>query len=266
MIYYTSWLESLLNEGATGSLEEIRMTATYDNVHIIHKLTTEFYQRVREPYVQRFIPEPVMNPTQAGIILTMLDRSGAEINDRHSVALSALLVQAAMDTHDRIGIMETTSEIERKQRQLTVLAGDYFSSLYYRLLAECGEGKFIKVFSRAIQEINEAKMRVTEADSESEAMEHFMIVRSALTTHLAAFLGFASSIPSIRRLYLLQCLTGREESFMLNTAVNQSASSRKSLAQQAYGLIKEEGQEDFPLYHIIQQEADMLMASMRTGE
>ncbi|SDN37535.1 heptaprenyl diphosphate synthase component 1 [Alkalicoccus daliensis] len=187
------------------------MTATYDHVHILHKLTTEFYQQVRLPYVQRFIPEPIMNPMQAKLLLIMLEDAEISSPSQHSITLAALLVQAAMDTHDRIGTLEVSSEIERKQRQLTVLAGDYYSSLYYSILAGRGEETYIKVMSNAVETINDAKMRILQASDIETSLFHLVTVKSALTTHIAEYLGFHDAADSLRQLFLIQILTETDE-------------------------------------------------------
>nr|TXF83011.1 hypothetical protein FTX54_13495 [Alkalicoccus halolimnae] len=234
------------------------MTATYDNIHIIHKLTTEFYQQTKEPFIQRYIPEPVMNPMQAGLLLFMLDNSKIAVSSSQSVTLAALLIQAAMDTHDRIGTAEVDSEIERKQRQLTVLAGDYYSSLYYTLLAGCGEPRFIRIMSKAVQEINEAKMRTLEAVDAGTALEHYMVVRSAMTTHLAAYLGFASAIPDLRRLFLLQSLKEKQTGFLLYSALSKSPMNKIEKTDQLHSQIVNSTKEDFGLQSKIEEEANRI--------
>ena len=53
----------------------------------------------------------------------------------------------------RLMYLDATS----KQQQLTVLSGDYFSGIHYRLLASMPEFGFIRSLSETIGQINEMK-------------------------------------------------------------------------------------------------------------
>jgi heptaprenyl diphosphate synthase len=76
-------------------------------------------------------------------------------------ALATSLVQLALDTHDMV---TPSNEVKEKKaarsRQLKVLAGDYFSSRFYHLLAQAGQIEMIKQLSGAICEVNRLKMNV----------------------------------------------------------------------------------------------------------
>ncbi|TXK81412.1 heptaprenyl diphosphate synthase component 1 [Paenibacillus sp. N3.4] len=75
--------------------------------------------------------------------------------------LATSLVQLALDTHD---LITASNDIKEKKaarsRQLKVLAGDYFSSRFYYLLAQAGQIEMIKQLSSAICEVNRLKMNV----------------------------------------------------------------------------------------------------------
>ena len=58
--------------------------------------------------------------------------NGERWTDRMNTAAIAVgAVHAAFDAHDAIDVSDATST----QQQLTVLSGDYFSGIHYRLLA-----------------------------------------------------------------------------------------------------------------------------------
>lgn len=231
------------------------MTATYEHVHILHKLTTEFYQQVRLPYVQRFIPEPIMDPMQAKLLLTMLEDAEVRSSSQHAITLAALLVQAAMDTHDRIGTAEVSSESERKQRQLTVLAGDYYSSLYYRLLAGAGEAVFIKVMSNAVENINNAKMRALNTADSEETLTQLINTKSAITTHIAEYLGFKNAVLPLRQLYLIQLITQSDKEIFDKFSVSRKVISGADKINKALHPIRQLEHSNDRILRVIFEEA-----------
>lgn len=78
--------------------------------------------------------------------------------------LAAFLVQLGLDTHDTIDIEDKhKEEREMRSRQLKVLAGDYFSSVFYQLLAHSGQITLVNSMSAAICEVNRLKVRLYDA-------------------------------------------------------------------------------------------------------
>ncbi|AZK47171.1 heptaprenyl diphosphate synthase component 1 [Paenibacillus lentus] len=86
-------------------------------------------------------------------------RDNGKIRAHETSALAAFLVQLGLDTHDTIDVDSTCKE-ERsmRSRQLKVLAGDYFSSLFYQLLAKAGQIEMVSSMSSAICEVNRLKV------------------------------------------------------------------------------------------------------------
>ena len=73
--------------------------------------------------------------------------------------LVTALVQLGMDTHDGIESESAgRSEIEMRSTQLKVLAGDYFSTRFYQLLAQQGQISMIASLSAAVCDVNRLKM------------------------------------------------------------------------------------------------------------
>ncbi|GAA0135552.1 hypothetical protein YSY43_23920 [Paenibacillus sp. YSY-4.3] len=86
-------------------------------------------------------------------------RDNGKVRAHETSALAAFLVQLGLDTHDMIDVDSTCKE-ERsmRSRQLKVLAGDYFSSLFYELLAKAGQIELVSSMSTAICDVNRLKV------------------------------------------------------------------------------------------------------------
>ncbi|MDY0405698.1 heptaprenyl diphosphate synthase component 1 [Virgibacillus sp. 179-BFC.A HS] len=98
-----------------------------------------------------------------------------------------------MDTHDQVLVKnrDAKNENEAIALQLSVLAGDYYSGLYYRLLAEIGEIGLISTLATAIKRINEAKMKLYYHDfqNEQELIGLLKIVHAGLYVAIAEYIN-----------------------------------------------------------------------------
>lgn len=79
--------------------------------------------------------------------------------DQELYGLAISLMQLGLDTHDMVVADEGTDDkMAMRSNQLKVLAGDYFSSRFYQLLANNGYIDFIQRISRSIGELSRIKM------------------------------------------------------------------------------------------------------------
>lgn len=104
-------------------------------------------------------------PTHRTSLLYVFLRNGAMTKQDENVeelyTLVTSLVQMGMDTHDMVDVESNQSNLpEMRSNQLKVLAGDYFSSRFYQLLAQRGQLEMIQVLSGAICEVNRLKMNL----------------------------------------------------------------------------------------------------------
>ncbi|RRJ66339.1 heptaprenyl diphosphate synthase [Paenibacillus oralis] len=90
------------------------------------------------------------------------DRQSQAVDAAETCALAAFLVQLGMDTHDLIDLDERSGKetSAMRSRQLKVLAGDYFSGVFYDLLAQAGEIGMVSSMSAAICEVNRLKVEL----------------------------------------------------------------------------------------------------------
>jgi heptaprenyl diphosphate synthase len=113
-------------------------------------------QKVFHPYLLKYIETPVIDEDKLLILVSIMNRLELSFYEMKNYATTTILIQIALDTHEHI----SNASVDEINRQLTVLAGDYYSGLYYKLLAESEDINMIKELSKGIKEINEHKVSI----------------------------------------------------------------------------------------------------------
>ncbi|SDY86838.1 heptaprenyl diphosphate synthase [Evansella caseinilytica] len=163
------------------------------SVMIHNKELTEiidaFYQKVKHPYLNKYIKDPYVDEDQVAILYLMLKNKFDPEYTKQYIIIT-LLVQAALDTHERISSSRVSDDTMKKKRQLTVLAGDYYSSLYYYFLAKLNDVSLMRVLAKSIQEINESKMNVYKYNETQQkaSFADFRLIDSSLVQNIATLL------------------------------------------------------------------------------
>ncbi|ANA82035.1 heptaprenyl diphosphate synthase [Paenibacillus glucanolyticus] len=105
---------------------------------------------------------PEFPDARVHLLYIFLKDSGRNISGHEELyALVTSLVQVGLDTHESIDVTEgNQGEALMRSRQLKVLAGDYFSSRFYQLLALKGEIAVISLLSKAVSDVNVMKMNL----------------------------------------------------------------------------------------------------------
>jgi heptaprenyl diphosphate synthase len=125
-------------------------------------------KKVLHPYLLKYIETPVIDEDKLLLLVSIMERLELSYKEIQNFAMSTMLIQIALDTHEHI----TNIPGDEKNRQLTVLAGDYYSGLYYKLLAESEDTKMINELSKGIKEVNEHKVAVYQ--NECDGIENLM--------------------------------------------------------------------------------------------
>ena len=163
------------------------MVSEHDLHNKIYECKKQFYEKIEHSYLQQFVHEPIVDEDRLRFLFAMLDNVIPE-KELHVLALSMLLVEAALETHEEVSLHDVNTDFFKKNRQLTVLAGDYYSSLYYFLLANIGHIPMIRLFSKSIQEINEAKMAIYQENLSFESVvKQIYVIESSLLQSIASY-------------------------------------------------------------------------------
>jgi heptaprenyl diphosphate synthase len=149
-------------------------------------------QKISLSYLQQFIQNPIIDEDKLLLLISMLDHHGLSKLEMEDFVVTPMLVQIALDTHEQVSnsTIKIESETSLKLRQLTVLGGIYYSSLYYKILADTNNIAMIRVLADGIKDINENKILLYQKDLDEidKLMNSVMIIESSLLNKIAEYL------------------------------------------------------------------------------
>lgn len=163
-----------------------------DAVLISEKILWETKQKILEeishPYLKKQLEFPKIDETILQIVLYFLSSKELPPKNIMDYSKSVMLIQMALDIHDLVPIDDLICE--RQNSQLQVLAGDYYSGLYYKILAEVPNIELIRYLAEGIHIVNEKKVSIynREVTSALEYVTSMQRVETAVFQKLAAFL------------------------------------------------------------------------------
>jgi heptaprenyl diphosphate synthase len=179
--------------------------------------------KANHPYLLQNIGAPKLDEDKLLLLILILNPLNLSEIEMNTYTTATLLIQLALDTHDYVH--STMVEDELKNQQLTVLAGDYFSGLYYQHLSEISNISLIRELSKGIKEINEHKIMVYEHNPNndiSQLLNSLKTIEGALLTKITDYFNlkkwdeFTLNFLLIRRLIVEKNLfanTGTSEVF-----------------------------------------------------
>ncbi|WP_251554172.1 heptaprenyl diphosphate synthase component 1 [Neobacillus muris] len=138
---------------------------------------------VWDTYLLKYIETPIIDQDKLLVLVSMMDFLDLQEQESENYCLSTMLIQIALDTHEHI----STQSEDGVERQLTVLAGDYFSGLYYKFLADSDDILMIKALSKGVKEVNENKITFyyQSPTGIDKVMESLKLIESSIITKFA---------------------------------------------------------------------------------
>jgi heptaprenyl diphosphate synthase len=110
------------------------------------------------PMVQQYLEVTPFSFMRQHMIFLMLRQASVSSQAASTYVVTTSLIEMGMDIHDQVSLNETVNAETLRLRQMKVLTGDFFSSQYYRLLAEAEESDLIGILSEAICQVNLYKL------------------------------------------------------------------------------------------------------------
>ena len=167
----------------------------------IDQLKSMIEEKIQHTYLNKYIKNPVIDEKKLFALYTVFNNADMSTFGKEQYIITIMLVQIALDTHEQVPAtnQEQQDEGERVAKQLTVLAGDYYSGLYYLILSEMQAFEMIHILASAIKEINEYKMQLyyNETLSLQRYIHDLKKIESLLIQHAAAYVNESRLNPLI---------------------------------------------------------------------
>ncbi|MBD8070256.1 heptaprenyl diphosphate synthase component 1 [Bacillus sp. PS06] len=168
-------------------------------------------------YLHKYLSNPIIDEDKLLLLYTIFEEIEIEEHELEHYVLTTMLIQLALDTHDQVSTNTSLKPSSQLKNQLTVLAGDYFSGLYYYFLAQAGDLKMIQLLSEATKEVNEHKIRVYQSDitQVETLLESIEIIESSLIKKVIQFFQLPNWELFISKFLLLRRLINERELYLL---------------------------------------------------
>lgn len=166
-------------------------------------LSQRAVQLTNHSYLSNYVTYPPLDQTSWILVIQLLRQALIKPKDREELVLPALLIQMALNHHEQVSVGEEHDAWLYRKRQLTVLAGDFFSSRYYEQLAIRGRISLIHHFAQAIGSINEAKMELYLKDSWTPDQRHALLWKRDLSLFQVIFKECLPTAQAIKHALIL---------------------------------------------------------------
>ncbi|WP_223702050.1 heptaprenyl diphosphate synthase component 1 [Sutcliffiella deserti] len=186
----------------------------------ISSIKEQLLEIISHPYLMKHIEFPVIDEDKLLLLYSALEPIELSNEKKEQYILSTMLVQIALDTHDLV----TNAKLDKmktdnsKNRQLTVLAGDYYSGLHYRLLAYVDDIKMIKTLANSIKQVNEHKIAYYQKDFDGmdNLMDSIGKIESSLVYSVSQFFSDSTFKELTVNFLLLKRLISERKKFSVH--------------------------------------------------
>lgn len=159
----------------------------YTSTFELKELENTIKHTIKHKYIYKHINEPVIDRDKLLFLSEIYQKTSMSYNQKKDYITIVMLIEIALNTHDLVEEKETENYEEATKKQLKVLAGDYYSGMYYYLLAKLEDVQMIRKLASIIKVVNEEKMKLYYSDyaTELEFYDSLFIVETKLFTQIA---------------------------------------------------------------------------------
>lgn len=218
----------------------------------LEEIKQEIERLSRQIYVERYLEIPAISVIPLQLLNLYLYRSQFATKLRKMIVVITGLIQRGLDMHDQVTNNQELVSERITKRQMQILAGDYYSSICYQIMAEEGFTMHVRKLAKGITKNSAAKMQLYDFNSDNnfesiQELVDLVKVREAalytefltgnldqteqmawkvilgnviLLSHLSEQLNFGLISDSSLAFYLIRYLISDEELSMLYQSVD----------------------------------------------
>jgi heptaprenyl diphosphate synthase len=166
------------------------------------------------PYLSEKINIPTYNSELIEILISMLNEKGFDKETTSNYIEAIMLTYISLKTHDKI----ENSHLSLEEKQLTILAGAYYTGLYYLKLSKLQDVELIENLSNAIQEQNEIKATMNNKKYKNidEILDDIINVEWTVFKHVINSMNLSSNVDVDKIKLKLLKIRLQEEVMLLN--------------------------------------------------
>ncbi|RIW33154.1 heptaprenyl diphosphate synthase [Bacillus salacetis] len=181
-----------------------------DCFHLEASIKHYVEEKLSYSYLQQYIDSPQIDEDRISFLLLPFTKE-KELDDEEVIRLisTVMLIQIGLDTHEKV---TNSPKDSLKERQLTVLAGVYFSGQYYKILSELENVSLITLLAQAIKTVNESKISLYKNEflNVQQIMDSVKTIESAVINSFLEHYGNTQWQELVREILFLQRLVHEE--------------------------------------------------------
>lgn len=170
--------------------------------------------KIDHPFLSQYIQEPYIDEDKLLLLISIFDQLDLPLEKWENYALTTMLLEVALDTHEKVTncVMNKSNQ---KNIQLTVLAGTYFSGLYYKILSDQKDIQMIKILAEGIEIINDQKILLYHKDLDAidRLMQGIVHIESSLIKKISAYFEAKDWDDLISHFLFIKRVTKEKERF-----------------------------------------------------
>lgn len=113
---------------------------------------------LQDAYIEKCMGRVEFPETIIHMLEILFSHSSFDPTTKERLGIASVLLQMGLEMHTRVSTEDPPQQKDMRDRQQFVLAGDYYSSLFYHYLVQNHDYSLIEYFCQQVLSINEAKL------------------------------------------------------------------------------------------------------------